>query len=91
VLGHVFAVGYQDNGVFHMAVFDKFGKDIANINVNETLGIDERSKPITGFYEPLITIAFKPNCNEFLVSVYHRYERVLYSFVFDYSDNSISR
>lgn len=56
--GNVFGVGYQNNGHFYMSVFDNAGNDIASVDVNEALSIDDNSKPISGFYEPLITLAF---------------------------------
>lgn len=59
--GNTFAVGYQNNGQFYMQVFDNQGTDLATLDVNEVLEIDDGSKPVTGFYEPLITIAFKPD------------------------------
>lgn len=67
-----------------MRVFDNTGKDIAELDVTEYLEIDDKSKPITGFYEPLITLSFKSKSTQILVSVYHRIARDLHSFVFDF-------
>lgn len=73
-----------------MRVFDNKGTDIAEVNVSEYLGIDDKSKPVTGFYEPLITLSFKSKSNEILVSVYHRFARDLHSFVFDFVTGEFS-
>lgn len=48
------------------------------------MGIDDESKPISGFWEPLITVSFLPDNDNLFVSCYHRINMVNYSFVYDY-------
>ena len=52
-------------------MIDHFGTELSNINVTDILGIDTKSKPVTGFYEPMITLAMLPS-DEIFVQVYHR-------------------
>ena len=70
----MFALPYQDNGVFHCKIVDNQGKQLAHINVNDLLGLDNLSKPIHGLYNPGITCAFLPNKRLF-VSAYHRIKK----------------
>jgi hypothetical protein len=73
--GTVFVLPYSNNGKFFLSVVDSTGEELNMIDVNKFLGIDDRSKPITGFYEPLITTAILPN-EDIFVSVYHRFEMI---------------
>jgi hypothetical protein len=43
-----------------MRVFSNKGEDLAQVNINKILNIDNESKPLPGFFEPLTTIIFKP-------------------------------
>ena len=57
----MFAVAYQDNGKFFVAIFNNEGEDIETINISDIIPediLDSESKPITGFFEPLITCCF---------------------------------
>ena len=59
--GEVFAIAYQDNGKFFVDIFNNKGEDIETINVSNIISediLDANSKPISGFYEPLITCCF---------------------------------
>ena len=47
------------------------------------LGLDDQSKPVTGFWEPLITVAFLSDDNVF-ISCYHRFRRENYHFIYSY-------
>jgi len=47
------------------------------------LSIDDKSKPVTGFWEPLISVAFIPDDNLF-VSCYHRFQRRQYHFTYSF-------
>lgn len=70
--GNKFAVSYQDNGVFNVLLFDHNGDDIMDLDVSALLGIDNESKPVKGFYEPLITLFFNPDTTNIFIQVYHR-------------------
>lgn len=54
-------MAYQDNGVFFLLIIKDNGEELANLNVSNIVGLDDRSKPITGFYEPLITCTVHDN------------------------------
>lgn len=69
--GTVFAIAYQDNGKYFLSVLSNTGEELDNFDVSGHLMIDDRSKPIDGFMEPLITCCFIDNNNLF-ISVYHR-------------------
>lgn len=75
--GNVFVVPYQDNGKFRVVFIEQKGNDgiiVDNLDVNKLLVIDNLSKPISGFREPLITCAVLPDENVF-ISAYHRIQR----------------
>lgn len=78
-----FAVAYQDNGKFFLSVVNNKGEELDNLNVSKLLSLDEQSKPITGFWEPLITCAFIPDDNLF-VSCYHRIQKRQYHFLYSF-------
>ena len=61
--GNMFAIAYQDNGVFFVNVIDNQGKEISTLDVTDHLKLDASSKPVTGFMEPLITCCFTSDPN----------------------------
>jgi len=64
-------VPYQDNGKFRVVIIDNKGVILDNLDVNKVLALDNLSKPISGFREPLITVCVLPDESIF-VSAYHR-------------------
>lgn len=86
--GNVFGIAYQDNGQFFVQVVSVQGDDLGLLPVSEVLQIDQESKPITGFWEPLITVSFLPGDNIF-VSCYHRMEMKNYMFIFSYKEGQL--
>ena len=56
--GEVYAIAYQDNGKFFLSFIDNTGEVRDHLDVSQTVVVDDLSKPITGFWEPLITCAF---------------------------------
>ena len=71
----MFQLAYQDNGIFYVDIWDKNGKDVVNINVSDVLTIkDAESKPITGFWEPVIVACFLPD-DRIFIAPYHRIEK----------------
>jgi hypothetical protein len=79
--GNTFVIAYQDNGHYYVSFVDNTGAELDHLDINAALAIDENSKPITGFWEPLITAVFIP-ANEskpekqreehVFISVWHR-------------------
>jgi len=57
--GKVFAIAYQDNGHFWVSIVTYEGEEIDRIDVSQILGdLDDKSKGIPGFWEPMITCVF---------------------------------
>jgi hypothetical protein len=72
--GEIIAVCRQDNGKFAVEIISlkEAGKTLAELDVNPLVALDDKSKPVTGFYEPLSTCAFLEN-NDLMVTVFHRF------------------
>jgi hypothetical protein len=73
-VGDVFGVAYQDNGKFFVSFVNAQGEEIDNLHISEKLFLDDLSKPITGFWEPLVTCCFIQNDDVF-ISAYHREQK----------------
>ena len=59
--GQQLALCYQDDGEFFVMVLTADGgAEIELINVSKLLHLDKKSKPIEGFWEPMITCCFIP-------------------------------
>jgi|TARA_B110000285_G_C15101778_1_gene605411 hypothetical protein len=84
IAGNIFAVAYQDNGRFYVSVVDNKGGELDNLDVTEHLGLDTLSKPITGFWEPMITCCFIEN-DDLFIQVYHRLHKKQYHFTYSYT------
>ena len=78
----MFAIAYQDNGVFFVNVIDNQGKEISTIDVTDHLKLDASSKPVTGFMEPLITCCFTSDPNQLFVQLFHRTSKTSYHFLY---------
>ena len=72
--GEMFCVAYQDNGKFYVLVCDMNGKDVVTVDITELLSLNDLSKPITGFWEPIIVATFLPD-NQLFIATYHRIEK----------------
>ena len=68
--GKIFALAYIDQGVFRLQTFNA-EKIIANLNINEAIGIDDSTVPLNGMLEPPITCCFI-NSDELFVSLFHK-------------------
>lgn len=69
--GDVYAIGYQDNGVFSVCVINNQGVVLDEIDVTALFDLNDKSKPVTGFWEPLITSNFITD-DDLYIAVYHR-------------------
>jgi len=56
--GDTMCIPYQDNGCLKAYIIDNKGTTIKNMCFNKICGFDEKSKPIMGFYQPMITACF---------------------------------
>ena len=79
----LFAIAYQDNGIFCVDIIDRIGHDKGYFCVNEMIGydIDDNSKPLSCFPHPLITVCFTDD-NTLFVQAYHRLTRLSYHFIY---------
>ena len=68
--GSIFCVPYNDNGRIKMVVFKNTGEITDTLNLNTICDIDEMSKPVVGFMNPLATACF--DHNNIFVNVFHR-------------------
>lgn len=84
----MFAVAYQDDGIFHVKVIDTEGYEVVDLNVSEVLGLDSGSKPIHGIYNPMITACFLPD-NRLFVCAYHRYKKAQYHFIYSLTNKQV--
>ena len=82
--GQIFAIAYQDNGHFYVNVIDNKGVEKDLLDVSELLSLDSLSKPITGFWEPLITTVFIPG-GDLYISAYHRIQKKSYHFTYSFN------
>lgn len=70
--GNVFCLPYSDNGKLRALIFNNQGEELVDrLNLNEICGIDEESKPILGFQNPMVTACFNHEDNIF-IGVHHR-------------------
>tara|TARA_B110000285_G_C15078108_1_gene591907 strand:+ start:162 stop:1631 length:1470 start_codon:yes stop_codon:yes gene_type:complete len=81
--GTIYAIAYQDNGQFYVNVIDDTGKEHDLLDVSQLLHLDAQSKPITGFWEPLITAVFIPG-GDLFINAYHRLQKKSYHFTYSY-------
>lgn len=86
--GTIFGVAYQDNGHFQVLFIDNQGKVLDNLNVSKLLSLDDESKPITGFFEPLITVCFLPN-GKAMIAAYHRIQKKQCHFIYSYKEKKM--
>lgn len=74
--GNVFAVVYQDNGTFYLMMFDKKGRRIVDdFNINEVLGINNRSVGMKVCTTPLIMTSQFLAGDHIFINLYHKKER----------------
>ena len=83
--GNLFGIAFQDDGRFKVAFLNAAGEMLDTLDINEELALDDKSKPITGFWEPLITCAFLPN-NSVFIQCYHRKNKKHYHFNYSFEE-----
>ena len=83
-------IPYSDNGKLRALVFNNEGKELVDgrVNINEICGINEESKPILGFYNPMVTACFNHDDNIFF-GVHHRVDSIQYNFFYSYRDQCV--
>jgi len=86
--GDVMCIPYQDNGIFKAYIIDNKGTTIKDMDFNQICEFDERSKPIMGFYQPMITACFIQN-DDIFFSVHHRFDNIQKSFIYSYKEDQI--
>lgn len=86
--GKIFSVAYQDSGHYYVTVVSNTGEEFTTIDVSEILEIDADSKPIEGFYEPLITSNFL-NDEVVRIVAYHRMNKIQYHFNYNFKEQAV--
>mgnify|MGYP006952841062 CR=1 FL=1 len=86
--GSIMCVPYSDDGALSAIVFNNTGKVLSTIGLNRACGIDEGSKPIVGFFQPMITCCF---IQEDLIyfTVHHRVTSMCYNFIYSHATDSV--
>jgi hypothetical protein len=69
--GDVYAIAYQDSGEFSVCVINNEGTVLDEIDLTAIFDLNVESKPVTGFWEPLITSNFITD-HDLYIAVYHR-------------------
>ena len=69
--GDTMCVPYSDDGNFRVLVFTNTGEKIVKLNMNDELGIDKKSRPIMGLFNPMIKAYFVKD-GDLFVSIFHR-------------------
>lgn len=81
--GDTMCVPYSDNGALYIKIFTAGGEELANLDMNAVFGMDQESKPIVGFYQPMLTACFVKDDDLFLQGFHRltgRHYVVLYSY-----------
>lgn len=84
--GNVFCVPYSDNGKITALVFSNKGQVIDTLDLNEQFSMDTDSKPIFGFFNPMVTCCFVKDDNIF-ISAYHRDTFTQYNSIYSYKEH----
>jgi hypothetical protein len=89
--GKTVAIAWQNNGKFKVNVIATDGTELDEFDVSAHLNLDDESKPITGFWEPLITSVFVPGDGgmDLFIVAYHRIKQQQYSFKYSYREKKV--
>ena len=79
--GQVLMLPFNDEGVFWINIFEREGM-ILKINVNELLGIDDSTRTLFGFADPLINACFIDN-EQIFVGLFHNTTLTFWQFIFN--------
>ena len=81
--GTIYCIPYNDNGKYKAIILNNKGDEVATLDLNEICGIDDKSKPIIGLINPLVTACFNGEGDIFF-SVYHRLEMTMHYFLYSW-------
>ena len=81
-------IPYQDNGCMKAYIIDNKGNLIKNMCFNKKCDFDNKSKPIMGFFQPMITACFIQD-DDLFFSVYHRMEHIQKSFIYSWKKDQM--
>lgn len=94
--GKTLAVCYQDDGVFKILTLTDGGEIIQDINVSKILSLDNKAKPVEGFWEPGMVCSFIPSAdgnpqegNSLMISVFHRFELNQYHLIYSLKEKKL--
>ena len=84
--GAVFCVPYSDNGSLTALIFDNTGKVLDTLDLNKEFSVEPESKPIFGFFYPMVTACFVKDDNIF-ISAYLRESFTQYNSIYSYKEH----
>ena len=87
--GDLLCVPFQDAGSLGIKVLSNTGQELANLDLNTMLKLDRGSKPIMGFFQPMITACFLPN-DDLFINVFHRPTMMHHHLICSLSTKSIT-
>jgi len=87
--GDLLCVPFQDAGSLGIKVLSSTGQELANLDLNTMLKLDRGSKPIMGFFQPMVTACFLPN-NDLFINVFHRPTMIHHNLICSLSTKSIT-
>jgi len=79
---------YLNNGVFNLLIFDK-DKILNNLNINDLIGIDDKTRPNDNFPDPFMNSCFIDRGKVF-INVFHSKLLCMYHFTYSYFDSKIT-
>jgi len=56
--GDVLCVPYSDDGHLRALVFNNLGEQLIELDLNTEFGMDKKSIPILGLFNPMVTACF---------------------------------
>ena len=87
--GNLLCVPFQDAGSLGIKVLSSAGQELANFDLNTMLKLDRGSKPIMGFFQPMVTASFLKN-DDLFINVFHRPTMIYHNLICSLSTQSIT-
>lgn len=85
-----FAVAFNDDGVFKLRTFGRETRSIeeaqaSEININELIGIDDKTMAVSNFPDPFITCCFVSN-EVLFINLFYNFECTHYHFFYNFEE-----
>lgn len=86
--GSIFLCPYLNNGVFMLLIFDH-EKVLLDYNINEAIGLDDKTRPNDNFPDPFVNACFVDDGDKIFINCFHSRELMLHHFIFSRVKNMI--